>query len=95
MDRYICGLLIALMFITGCSGINQYIADLPGDKTIIYVMGRNRSVVGGADLRVCDRWSYDVKTRELKLERSDSSSTDSKSVLDAVKGLPTAIPIPY
>jgi hypothetical protein len=95
MERYLYGLLIALILITGCTGISQYTADLQGDKTIVYVMGRNRSILGGADLRVCDRWSYDTKTKELKLERSDSSSTDNKSVFDAVKGIPTALPIPY
>ena len=78
----------------GCTGITQYNADLPGDKKIIYVMGTNKSLIGGTDLKTCDRWSYHLKTGELKLERSDSSAIESKSILDSLKGLPIPLVVP-
>jgi hypothetical protein len=94
MGLYLLGLLATLTILSSCSGISQYNAVLPGDKTVIYIMGVNKSPVGGTDQRVCDRWSYNNKTGELKLERSDGSSSD-KGITDALKGLPVPLAIPF
>jgi hypothetical protein len=93
IQRYLYGLLIALT-ISGCTGISQYTTTLPGDKTVIYIMGVNKSPFGGTDQRICDRWSFDNKTRELKLEKSDSSSSEGKNTLDTLKGLPVPLILP-
>ena len=87
-------ILIVIILLGGCTGITQYNADLPGDKRVIYVMGVNKSPIGGTDLRICDRWVYSNNTGELKLERSDSSAVESKSILDSLKGLPIPLVVP-
>jgi hypothetical protein len=82
------------VLLSSCVGVQQFTMPLPDSKMVIYVMGTNKSVFGGTDLRICDRWVYNPKTGETKLERSDSSSAENKSIIDSLKGVPIPLLIP-
>ncbi len=93
MERYLQGLLIAALIISGCGIREVETLPLPGGETAIYVRARSKSLLGGPAIEIYDRWLYDPGTGKTKLVRSDSSSVEQK-LGEALKMFPVVPLIP-